>query len=320
MKKTTVTPTGVPTAFLAVNKSRMKMYNKDEAVPTYYLQKGQEFMIELFNPTKTNILAKIYLNGKAISQGGLILKPGQRYFLERYIDVPNKFLFDTYEVSNTEEVRKAIEDNGDFKIEFYRESVPEPIFNRYRPTFININDFNLPRTKRLYSRGTGLYGTGSYGDGQNTFTTNSLNLTSLNDSYTSSTNIDSSFTSIDSAPDSFLRSTNALYSSNLSDSEIKLDGFLNLEKSDTLKKSRGRSFSKSIETGRVEKGSESSQQFNVVDMKFEYFAFHTIKYKMLPISQKINEEDDLKVKIYCTNCGSKLKQEFKFCPKCGSKS
>lgn len=113
---------GVPTpqAYVAINKSRVKMYNKDSKTPVFYLQKGQEFQLELFNPTTNSILAKIFLNGNAISQGGLVLRPGERVFLDRYIDVAKKFLFDTYEVGNTSEIKKAIEDNGDFKVEFYK--------------------------------------------------------------------------------------------------------------------------------------------------------------------------------------------------------
>ena len=115
----------MPAAHLAVNKSRLKVYKNVGPMPTYYLQKGQEFQIELFNPTQDVVLAKISLNGKAISQGGLVLNPGQRVFLDRYIDVAKKFLFDTYEVSGqSEEVKKAIENNGDIKVEFYRERQP----------------------------------------------------------------------------------------------------------------------------------------------------------------------------------------------------
>ena len=59
MKKTT---NGVvtPIALICINKSRLKVYHK-EKTPTYYLQKGQEFQIELFNPTSETVLAKICL-------------------------------------------------------------------------------------------------------------------------------------------------------------------------------------------------------------------------------------------------------------------
>ena len=74
MKQNICAPS-VPTANLAVNKSRVKLYSKGLDMPTYYLQKGQEFQFELFNPTSDVVLAKIQLNGKVISQGGLIINP-----------------------------------------------------------------------------------------------------------------------------------------------------------------------------------------------------------------------------------------------------
>ena len=57
MKQTLNQGVPTPTANLAINKSRMKVYGKNSEVPTYYLNKGQEFQIELFNPTTNNILA-----------------------------------------------------------------------------------------------------------------------------------------------------------------------------------------------------------------------------------------------------------------------
>ena len=126
----------VPTANIAVNKSRIKLYTKNVDMPTYYLEKGQEFQIELFNPTTDVVLAKIILNGTALSQGGLVLNPGQRVFLDRYFDVAKKFLFDTYEVSKSSEVMEAIKNNGDVKIEFYKETKPV--------------EFNMPRSAYVY--------------------------------------------------------------------------------------------------------------------------------------------------------------------------
>ena len=108
-----------PQAWVAVSNNRQKIYGaKDDLV---YLDNGQEFQIELYNPTSTSYLAKIYLNDKLISSSGLIIKPGQRYFLDRYIDEKKKFLFSTYEVDDTEEVKEAIKNNGKVKVEFYPE-------------------------------------------------------------------------------------------------------------------------------------------------------------------------------------------------------
>lgn len=298
-KKTHVAPK-MPTANIAVNKSRIKLYNNTGDMPTYYLQKGQEFQIELFNPTTDVILAKIILNGNPISQGGLVLNPGQRVFLDRYLDVAKKFLFDTYEVSNTEEVKKAIEKNGDFKVEFYKERVPN---------YFNNPNIMLGGISKGFSRGFSGNNTGGY-------TTTNL----ANSSYTSS-----------STNTSAINGTTALYSSSVdmgantptldfmdSSATLSMDTpslHDNVTRSSKTLKSR----SKSIETGRVEQGSVSEQKVVTVDKKFEFLAFHSLEYKMLPTSQKINSVEDIQVKVYCTNCGSKLGKTDRFCASCGTK-
>ena len=248
-----------PTAQICINKSRLKVYNK-ETTPTYYLQKGQEFQIELFNPTKNTVLAKIQLNGNVISQGGLVLKPGQRVFLERYLDVAKKFMFDTYEVSNTEEVKKAIEDNGDFKVEFYREST------QFFGLGSNITYTYQPSTLTIH-------GTGNYNSYVNLPIAGSLT-TSNSGTYS-------------------LSNSTVLYNTN--------------------------NTSRSIETGRVEAGSSSNQTFQTVNKLFDYYAFHTAEYKLLPASQKINTAEDINVRRYCTNCGTKSIKTDKFCSQCGNK-
>ena len=83
---------------------------------------------------------------------------------------------------------------------------------------------------------------------------------------------------------------------------------------------RSRKLSKTIETGRVEQGSVSDQKFKTVNKNFEYFPFHTIEYKLMPLSQKINTVADISVKRYCTNCGHKLGKTDKFCSNCGKKA
>jgi len=278
MKKSIWTET-VPTAYIAVNKSRLKLYNKDGDMPTFYLQKGQEFQIEIFNPTSDVILAKIHLNGKAISQGGLVLNPGQRVFLDRYFDVAQKFLFDTYEVANTEEVKKAIENNGDLKVEFYKEQQFVTALNWIQPDLTY-----RPWVTHISSPIIG-----------NTTTTTGLNLTST------------------SSNSSFLCNSNITYTSY--DSKLSFSNDL-----DSIRNTPRSKKSKSIETGRVEKGSHSSQEFKTVAKKFESFSFHTVEYKLLPASQKINTVDDVNVKKYCTNCAHKLKKEYKYCPVCATKA
>lgn len=288
----------MPAAHLAVNKSRLKVYKNVGPMPTYYLQKGQEFQIELFNPTQDVVLAKISLNGKAISQGGLVLNPGQRVFLDRYIDVAKKFLFDTYEVSGqSEEVKKAIENNGDIKVEFYRERQPISYGN---PIWINGSSTT---TLGAYNTGTDpqhLKTTLSAGNG-------SVNLTGSLSSQgisTSSVNFSSDIPTMDWMSQELSRDNTKTLS----------------DEAPVSKTIRSRSFAKkSIETGRVEAGSESDQTFKYVNKTFEYFPFCTVEYKLLPVSQKINTVADIQVKRYCTQCGAKTGKTDRFCASCGTK-
>jgi hypothetical protein len=315
MKQKILAPNTVPTANIAVNKSRLKVYNNAGSLPTYYLQKGQEFMIELANPTTDVVLAKVILNGKAISQGGLVLKPGQRVFLERYLDVAKKFLFDTYEVSGSEEMKAAIVDNGDIKVEFYRER--QVYSNPYSTTITTTtypNNLNAFNTLNL----------GNYNGGSGTpaiflrSSNTTLGLNNLSGTVTNTGLAAGASYSTQNTASSFTSSLGTLDSLSLSDD----DKSISPEPTKKLLKSRGivkSSLKSTIETGRVEKGSDSNQEFKYVNKSFEYSAFHTIEYKMLPISQKINTTEDISVKVYCTNCGAKLGKKDKFCASCGTK-
>jgi len=236
----------------------------------------------------------------------LVLKPGQRVFLDRYLDVAKKFLFDTYEVSNSEETKKAIEKNGDFKVEFFKEQLPV----RFIPSNLSIGgsyggSFGGPN-----------YGSGTYGGGYahttlstnvptavcSTLSTNGLIGTTSTAYYNANiTNCSGSFSSS--------VTTDALSSFS--------DDVLSAPKGGILRSAKK---SKSIETGRVEQGSDSDQKFKTTNKDFEYFAFHTIECKMLPVSQKINTAEDINVKRYCTNCGAKLGKTDKFCSSCGTKA
>jgi ribosomal protein S4 len=286
---------GLPTANIAINKSRVKIYDKKADIPTVYLKKGQEFQIELFNPTTDNILCEIHLNNKQIAQGGLVLKPGQRVFLERYLDVAQKFKFDTYEVSNTSEVKKAIEENGDFKVHFFKE-------DSYVPT---------PNPIKLWTSGDYLGGP-IYGNLTNTG--GYVGSTTTGSIRCSSNNIDD---------------TIKLASFNCSADDIPVAASagacmdsLNDEQTEPIRQKRRvrkNLKSKKIETGRVEKGSYSDQEFTTVNKKWYPFAFHTVEYKLLPESQKVNTVKDVVKGRYCTTCGSKPKKNDNFCGNCGTR-
>ena len=105
-----------PQSFITKSKQRLKQH-----VDTVFLNNGEEFEIELFNPTQNKVLAKIELNGISIGSG-IILRPGERVYLERYLDDAKKFLFETYTVNGeNSEVLNAIKNNGDVTVKFYKE-------------------------------------------------------------------------------------------------------------------------------------------------------------------------------------------------------
>ena len=106
------------TAFITRSKSRLKIYGEN-----VYMKSGENFEIELFNGHTDNVMAKIWINNKLISESGLVLKPGQRYFLERFIDSNNKFKYETYAVDGSGDTSRAIANNGLVKVEFYKETV-----------------------------------------------------------------------------------------------------------------------------------------------------------------------------------------------------
>jgi Zn finger protein HypA/HybF involved in hydrogenase expression len=117
---------GSCTAHITSNRNRAKIYGN-----AVYLKDKQRFEIELFNPNTINYLAKISINGKSISNSGIVLKPGQRVYLERFIDSNNKFVFETYEIEKSNEALAAVVDNGLVEISFYPEQTTAGYFTTY---------------------------------------------------------------------------------------------------------------------------------------------------------------------------------------------
>jgi len=140
--QTTTGGSSEPTVHLTTKKSRRKLYNKETTQPIYYLKDGEEFELEIFNPTQFVLRTDISINNKILNGGGLVIKPGERVFLDRYLDTPKKFKFETYEVGNSNEVEQAIKPNGSIKVEFHKEQ----IYNNY-------TTYNPPHT--IYYNNTG---------------------------------------------------------------------------------------------------------------------------------------------------------------------
>lgn len=260
------------------NRNRLKTY---DGGGTIYLKDGQNFEIELFNPLDNRVLAKISINGKQISSSGIVLNPGQRIFLERFIDDDRKFLFETYEVENTKEVKEAIQKNGKLEISFY---------NEYVPLITNTWIYNGSPGSFLYSGSGSITVPCTYGNiGTTTANTNATTTTlGLNSSY-NLTNTSSFTGSLTSGTTS---TTAANYSSHVSEPESN------------------------IETGRIEMGDKSSQDLSQTYGNFNLYSFQTSSIKILPLSVKPVEVKDLRK--YCPECGTRAKKStWKFCPSCG---
>lgn len=243
-----------PEAYITKGKNRLKQH-----ADVVYLNNEDQFEIELFNPKTISVLAKIKLNGNYISNNGLVIKPGQRVHLDRYLDDAKKFKFSTYEVSGTnDEVKHAIQNNGLVEIEFYDETV---LSGSYLTNAPNIQLWGQPTWIAPH-----------YPD---------------NNPFTVTCNT----------------GTNLTYTT----ANIGLSDVNYIVKPLTK-----------IETGRVEKGGDSSTKLKNVNMDFSSYVTHSVTWRILPNSVKPLEVSELR--NYCSGCGIRIKKtNWKFCPNCGNK-
>lgn len=107
-------------AKIAIKKNLVKEYKNSNSNRVVYLNNGTEFQIYLKNPYQYHVGIKIYVNDKSIGNM-LVLRPGQSWWLDRFINNNSKFLFSTYEVEDTPEMNYATNKNGKVRIEFYPE-------------------------------------------------------------------------------------------------------------------------------------------------------------------------------------------------------
>ena len=269
-----------PSAHVTTGKQRLKQNGSN-----VYLKDGEEFEVEIFNPKSISVLAKIKINGNYLSGGGIIVRPGQRVFLERYLNEARKFKFEVYEVnSSSKEVQQAIKNNGEVIVEFYDENVylKDPIMTLagINSTWTNDNWYG-----DIITTTTGKNNI-SWGENAKYYNSN-VNFIPNNNTF---------------AGDSNAFYTNDSYNTNSSQ---------NLKKS--LQTDRFK------ETGRIEKGSDSKQEFESVDMDFNVYPSNYSTWRILPLSEKPFTAKEVNV-LYCTNCGSKRKKDsHKFCPNCGTK-
>jgi len=258
----------LPGAWIVSPKDRGRKSIKGDKI---YLDNGQEFEIEILNPLKESVLADIRLNGNSICKTGLVVKPGQRIYLDCFVDDKKKFIFQTYQVDGTQESLDAIADNGLMEVFFYKEQavtlqnwndrfhkviiheyhpVYYPVYPRWYPTYYTIGNGSITTngTFTINNSGTSVYNTSTYGG--------VLNNGSYGTSFTNCSLTSGSLTS------GSLTSGNAYYNSPVGGS---------------------------LETGRVERGEKSNQQFVDVDMEFEKNYIHHLVFQLLPSSRQPKE-------------------------------
>lgn len=275
---------GIPCAWISFDGGRKKIYD-DKFV---YLKDGQVFEIELKNPTSTTYLAKIKLNGKHTSQTGIVLRPGEKTVLKRYLDSDNAFLFKTYNVDKDDvQIDAVIAQNGLLEVEFYAEMLIVP----------KIQHVYYPIQSIPYYQPTIYYHNGStYGN---------INLTG-----------GSAFTTSNS---SVIGTTTGLNVNSSNTANVNLNNIVNHSHEPVKSKDETKDETKeeTKETGTVEKGSKTDQEFRTVNNMFNSYLSYSTKYQILPESEKPIIIDE--IKIYCSDCGKKCKHKENFCSKCGHK-
>ena len=283
MAKTIATSSPKPGAWIVSSKDKGRKsikssegHRSESISGKVYLQNDEEFEIELFNPLRVSVLADIKLNGQSISKTGLVVKPGQRVYLDCFIDDKKKFIFRTYEIENTEASLEATSDNGLLEVFFYKEDVVtlkdwrkrfdrvivERWYPAYYPTYQPFTVWcNSPSSYNLTNTG----GIGGI------ITTSNVNYSDI------------------------LKSPIGTYTTTNGNT---------FNTSGTITNN-----SASIETGRVDKGSSSSQKFTEVDMDFESNYISSTIIQLLPESRKPAEIKEVKGKLNKVMSKDILKRE-----------
>lgn len=258
-------------AKIAISKNLIKEYKSSNSERTVYLNDGTEFQIYLKNPYQTHLGIKIYVNNQVIGSNMLVLRPGQSFWLDRFLNDNKKFLFSTYDVENTAEMKYATNNNGKVKIEFYHEKEETPYISVIEPLKTNFDwtNYNITCTSAMSSN-----------EPRSTYSCSTGDIGNL---------------SANAATNSKLRSMS--YSTSVSTTKTD-DSYL--------------------ETGRVEKGGVSRQEFEYCDINFDYYAFKTENILILPTSRKQIRAEETR-RRYCSQCGKKVHPKDRFCSNCGAK-
>jgi hypothetical protein len=246
-KKSTI----LPGAWIVNPKNKGRKSIKNGKV---FLNDKDTFEIEIFNPLTVSVLADIKLNDQSISKTGLVIKPGQRIYLDCFIDDKKKFIFSTYNIDNIQESINATEKNGLLEVFFYKENV------------ITLDNWKSKFDKIIVEKWYPVYYPSypsypSYPTIQPAiWCSNTGNISGVNTNF------------------SLTNGTSTIFTSGTS---------YNINNS-------------SIETGRVEKGERSKQQFTEIDIDFENNYIASTIIQILPESRRpldIKEVKNSKIKL-----------------------
>lgn len=276
-------------ADISINRNRVRKQGKK-----IYLKDGIEFQIEFNNTSTRTYLARIKVNGNEISSHGLVIRPGEHIYLERYLDSPRKFKFNTYEIPDTRAAAKAIRENGLIEIDFYREAVPDPvrITRHHWPVYdwyVDPDPYKWVYRPSITFDGTSI-------------TLDSFSNDNTFESYTSSTARGSS------------SGTNTVSNATSDVFDVSSQAMHFMEPEAQQRATLRESVSKK-ETGRVDQGSGSQQNLQTIDMKFEAGIAKSVMFHLLPVSEK-KHYTSRDLRDYC-KCGRSKKRGWQFCPGCG---
>lgn len=264
-----------PEVNILVNNNRVAKSRTDASC---YISEG-EFSIEIINTNSVTIGALIKMNGVSLSDQHLVIYPGQRIVLDRFINTKHKFNFKVYSVEdNNKAIEEAIKKNGDIEISFHVENFTysEPdISNGFWTDKDTYRVHNFDQYTNVFQNTS--ESTFNLKNAPNTFTTNAVNLDSVK----------------------------CFYNNDLKDL-IQENSEPFEEKSRSVK-----------ETGMIDQGSKSNQEFTVVNKAFVAVPYYTATLKLKPLSAKPVEAKDLI--CYCKQCGIKVNRKDNFCSKCGTK-
>ena len=311
MQKQRMTESQKPNAWIVNPKDRGRFSIKTKN--KVFLPNEFSFQIELHNPLTESVLADIRVNGNSVSKSGIVLRPAERFYLDCFVDDKKKFIFKTYEVEDTSESKQAISKNGTIEVYFYKEEtfsinnwmnkfdriIEKHYYPIYYPNYYPIYPLTQPAIWFKYQNINPILGGG--------YTTNNI----IGSSNTSSNNNSNIFSSSINSNVSLINDGSFNTSS--------LNNLLQAKYSSGDSNSLNEVFNTKMETGRVEKGEESKQEFTDVDLEFQKYHISSVLYQILPESQKPVETSEIKKK-FCDECGSKaLKDTSKFCHECGTK-